>query len=83
MFGPASGPDQGQRARYAAELVQPTAGRRGKRFIKAAKAVQDILGEHQRDRRERARAAFDETWPRLARRGRKAWREPPDAESER
>jgi CHAD domain-containing protein len=101
-----------KRARYAAELVQPTEGRRGKRFIKAAKEVQDILGEHQdavvaeayvrraadqspairpvrarlvehqRDRRERAREAFDETWPRLARRGRKAWREAPDAEPE-
>jgi len=101
-----------KRARYAAELVQPTAGRPGKRFIKAAKEVQDILGEHQdavvaeayvrraadqspairpvcdrlvehqRDRRERAREAFDQTWPRLARRGRKAWREASDADSE-
>jgi len=101
-----------KRARYAAELVRPTAGRRGKRFIGAAKEVQDILGEHQdavvaeayvsraadqspairpvrerlvelqRDRRERAREAFEETWPRLARRGRKAWREAPGADSD-
>ena len=101
-----------KRARYAAELVQPTAGRRGKRFIEAAKELQDILGEHQdavvaeayvsraadqssairpvrdrlvehqRARRERARQAFDETWPRLAGRGRKAWRVAPNADSD-
>jgi CHAD domain-containing protein len=36
-----------KRARYAAELAQPMAGRPAGRFIKRAKKVQDVLGEHQ------------------------------------
>ena len=91
-------------ARYAAELAQPVVGRRAERFIEQAKALQDILGEHQdavvaeayvrraggksrgtrlltkwlsarqEERREDARADFTERWPRLERRGRRAWR---------
>jgi CHAD domain-containing protein len=34
-------------ARYAAELAQPIVGRRAERFIRKAKTLQDILGEHQ------------------------------------
>jgi CHAD domain-containing protein len=34
-------------ARYAAELAQPIAGHRAERFIERAKALQDVLGEHQ------------------------------------
>ncbi len=37
----------GKRARYAAELAEAGAGKPAGRFIKAAKAVQDCLGEHQ------------------------------------
>ncbi|MCC6223958.1 MAG: CHAD domain-containing protein [Thermoleophilia bacterium] len=52
---PADPPDEalhairirGKRARYAAELAEPAAGRRATRFIAAAKAFQDVLGEHQ------------------------------------
>jgi CHAD domain-containing protein len=92
-----------KRARYAAELVAGAAGQRGARFIEQAKALQDILGEHQdavvieeylhenvdggeaaqalgkhllkrqRKRRKKARGAFFEEWPKLERRGRKAW----------
>jgi CHAD domain-containing protein len=92
-----------KRARYAAELVRPTAGRRAEKFIDQAKVVQDILGEHQdavvieeylhhvidhreaaralepqlvkrqRKRRKKTRAAFVDEWPKLERRGRKAW----------
>ncbi len=36
-----------KRARYAAELVAPTAGKRIRRFIERAKDFQDALGEHQ------------------------------------
>ncbi len=36
-----------KRARYAAELVRETGGRPAKRFIEQAKAVQDVLGDHQ------------------------------------
>lgn len=36
-----------KRARYAAEMAQPMAGRPADRFIKRAKKVQDVLGEHQ------------------------------------
>jgi len=36
-----------KRARYAAELVRETTGRQGERFLKQAKALQDVLGEHQ------------------------------------
>lgn len=92
-----------KRARYAAELVRATGGRRAERFLDQARKIQDILGEHpdtvvlqgylhetldrtepghalaqslmrgQRKRRKKARAAFFEGWPRLERRGRKAW----------
>jgi CHAD domain-containing protein len=36
-----------KRARYAAELASPMAGRPADRFIKRAKKAQDALGEHQ------------------------------------
>jgi len=92
-----------RRARYAAELARTAGGRRTEKFIARAKAIQDILGEHQdavvieeylhdvidrreaahaleeqlvrrlRKRRKKTRAAFVHEWPRLARRGRKAW----------
>jgi CHAD domain-containing protein len=92
-----------KRARYAAELAEATGGRRGRRFIRKAAALQDILGEHQdavvaeqrlrqlartprgggpavrrllerqRGRRRAAWAAFQDQWPKLERRGRKAW----------
>ncbi len=38
---------RGKRARYAAELAELATGRRVTRFIAAAKAFQDVLGEHQ------------------------------------
>jgi CHAD domain-containing protein len=38
---------RGKRARYAAELVEPIAGKNTPRFIKRAKTFQDVLGEHQ------------------------------------
>ncbi len=92
-----------KRSRYAAELARAAGGRRAEKFIDQAKAIQDILGEHQdgvvieeylhdvidrreaahaleeqlvrrlRKRRTKTRAAFFHEWPRLARRGRKAW----------
>jgi CHAD domain-containing protein len=36
-----------KRARYAAELAENELGRRGERFVDAAKELQDVLGEHQ------------------------------------
>lgn len=36
-----------KRARYAAELAEATVDRRGRRFLRKAAALQDILGEHQ------------------------------------
>ena len=36
-----------KRARYAAELAVEDAGKRAERFIRAAKRLQDLLGEHQ------------------------------------
>lgn len=92
-----------KRSRYAAELARAAGGRRAEKFIDQAKAIQDILGEHQdavvieeylhdvidrreaahaleqqlvrrqRKRRKKTRAAFFHGWPRLERRGRKAW----------
>jgi CHAD domain-containing protein len=38
---------RGKRARYSAELAEGSRGKKAKRFIKAAKNVQDVLGEHQ------------------------------------
>jgi CHAD domain-containing protein len=38
---------QGKRARYAAELAEAAVGPAATAFIRAAKEVQDILGEHQ------------------------------------
>jgi CHAD domain-containing protein len=38
---------KGKRARYAAELAAPGAGKRITRFVDAAKAFQDVTGEHQ------------------------------------
>jgi CHAD domain-containing protein len=37
----------GKRARYAAELAEPLRGAPAKKFVKRAKALQDLLGEHQ------------------------------------
>jgi CHAD domain-containing protein len=36
-----------KRARYAAELVAPAAGKQVRRFIERAKDLQDLLGDHQ------------------------------------
>jgi CHAD domain-containing protein len=36
-----------KRARYAAELAEPLAGKRARRFVKAAKRYQDVVGSHQ------------------------------------
>lgn len=36
-----------KRARYAAELAMPVAGKRADRFVRAAKRFQDVVGEHQ------------------------------------
>ena len=36
-----------KRARYAAELAAPVAGKRARRFVKAAKQFQDVVGAHQ------------------------------------
>lgn len=38
---------QVKRARYAAELAGPELGTLGRRFVEAAKELQDVLGEHQ------------------------------------
>jgi CHAD domain-containing protein len=37
----------GKRARYSAELASAELGKRGEKFVSAAKDVQDVLGEHQ------------------------------------
>jgi CHAD domain-containing protein len=36
-----------KRARYAAELAEPTVGKRARKFIASAKAFQDVVGLHQ------------------------------------
>lgn len=36
-----------KKTRYAAELAAPSRGRKATRFVRAAKVVQDVLGEHQ------------------------------------
>jgi CHAD domain-containing protein len=53
-LGPKASPDQvhrvrilAKRARYAAELAEPVAGKRARRFVKAAKEFQDVVGSHQ------------------------------------
>jgi CHAD domain-containing protein len=38
---------QVKRARYAAELAAPSRGAKARRFVKDAKRLQDVLGEHQ------------------------------------
>jgi CHAD domain-containing protein len=38
---------KGKRARYAAELAEGAAGKKGTRFIDKAKDFQDVIGEHQ------------------------------------
>jgi CHAD domain-containing protein len=38
---------KGKRARYAAELAEPGAGKKAAEFLKAAKRFQDVVGEHQ------------------------------------
>lgn len=37
----------GKRARYSAELAAPELGKRGEKFVSAAKKLQDVLGDHQ------------------------------------
>ena len=53
-LGPKASTDQvhrarirAKRARYAAELAEPVVGRPARRFVKAAKRFQDVLGAHQ------------------------------------
>lgn len=53
-LGPKASADQvhrarihAKRARYAAELAEPVAGKRARRFVKAAKQFQDVVGAHQ------------------------------------
>jgi len=36
-----------KRARYAGELAEPALGKAGGRFVRAAKDVQDVIGDHQ------------------------------------
>jgi CHAD domain-containing protein len=36
-----------KRARYAGELAEPALGKAGARFVRAAKDVQDVIGDHQ------------------------------------
>jgi CHAD domain-containing protein len=36
-----------KRARYAGELAEPVLGKAGARFVRAAKDVQDVIGDHQ------------------------------------
>jgi CHAD domain-containing protein len=36
-----------KRARYAAELAEPVAGKRARKFVRAARRFQDIVGDHQ------------------------------------
>ncbi len=36
-----------KRARYAAELGEPVLGKAGARFVRRAKNLQDVIGEHQ------------------------------------
>jgi CHAD domain-containing protein len=94
-----------KRARYTAELAARVVGRPAERFVKKAKKLQDVLGEHQdavvaegrlrqlfdgvrgrgagfvagrlverqRARRLAARGDFASLWPKVERRGRKAW----------
>lgn len=38
---------QGKRARYAAELAERSVGKQATRFLRQAKTMQDLLGEHQ------------------------------------
>jgi len=38
---------RGKRARYAAELAEPLAGKPARRFVQEAKRFQDVVGEHQ------------------------------------
>jgi CHAD domain-containing protein len=38
---------RGKRARYAGELAEAAVGKKASRFVKRAKNVQDVLGEHQ------------------------------------
>jgi CHAD domain-containing protein len=38
---------RGKRLRYAAELAEPTGGKRVRRLIAATKRLQDVLGDHQ------------------------------------
>src|SRR5206468_7252147 len=38
---------RGKKARYAAELAEPVAGKPARRFVESAKRLQDVLGEHQ------------------------------------
>jgi CHAD domain-containing protein len=69
-LGPKASPDQvhrvrilAKRARYAAELAEPVAGKRARRFVKAAKQFQDVVGSHQDAvvAADRIRAVVDRT----------------------
>jgi CHAD domain-containing protein len=69
-LGPKASPDQvhrvrilAKRARYAAELAEPVAGKRARRFVNAAKQFQDVVGSHQDAvvAADRIRAVVDRT----------------------
>jgi CHAD domain-containing protein len=69
-LGPKASPDQvhrvrilAKRARYAAELAEPVAGKRARRFVEAAKQFQDVVGSHQDAvvAADRIRAVVDRT----------------------
>ena len=80
-----------KRSRYAAELASHELGKPGRRFVDAAKRLQDVLGEHQdstvaKDRilvwaeqNPGAEAAADDLLERELRRRRKTRRDWPDA----
>jgi CHAD domain-containing protein len=80
-----------KRARYAAELAAHELGKPGRRFVDAAKRVQDVLGEHQDSavakerilawgvRHPGSEEAVEALLERERRRRRKARREWPDA----
>ena len=80
-----------KRSRYAAELAAHELGKPGRRFVDAAKRLQDVLGEHQdstvaknrilvwAEQHPGAEAAADDLLERELRRRRKTRRDWPDA----
>ena len=80
-----------KRSRYAAELASHELGKPGRRFVDAAKRLQDVLGEHQdstvaknrilvwAEQHPGAEAAADDLLERELRRRRKTRRDWPDA----